>query len=84
MTNLVLLTDFEDVAARCERVVAIGYVLQCRVAEVDLHGNTVDEPLNEIATTRRVGEPDLQVLGYFLWHVCLDIRYYRLVITAAG
>jgi hypothetical protein len=84
MTNLVLLTDFEDVAACCKCIVAIGYVLQCRVAKVDLHGDTVDEPLNEVTTTRCVGEPDFQVLGHFLWHVRLDVRYYRLVITAAG
>jgi hypothetical protein len=84
MTNLVLLTDFENMATVCKRVVAVSYMLQCRVAEVDLHGDAVDEPLNEVATTRRVGEPDFQILGYVLWHGCLDVWYYRLVITTAG
>jgi hypothetical protein len=84
MTNLILLTDFEDVAIWCKRIVAVGYVLQRRVVEINVHGDAVDEPLNEIATTRRVGKPDFHLLGDFLWHGRLDVRYDRLVITTGG
>jgi hypothetical protein len=80
----VLLADFEDMAAGSECVVAIDDVLERRVLEIHEHGYAIDEPLNKIATSRGVGEPDFQILGHVLWYACFDVGHHLFVIAPCG
>jgi hypothetical protein len=80
-TYLVLLADFEHMTVGCKGVVAFCDALQGRVVEIDHHGNAVDEPLNEVATTRCVGKSDLHLLGHVLWHVGFDVGHDCLIVA---
>jgi hypothetical protein len=80
-TYLVLLADLEHMTVLRKGVVAFCDALQRRVVEIDHHGNAVDEPLNEVATTRCVGKSDLQLLGHILWHVGFDVGHDCLIVA---
>jgi hypothetical protein len=81
-THLILLTDLEHIPLGGESVISIDNVLQCRILEIDQHRTSIDKPLHQIATARRIGEPDLHLLGQTLRYRSLDIRRDLFVIAA--